>query len=80
MRPGRIVLDVEEIADELLHRQFVAIHVAEREADAGDADLAEFAVLHRLVLVRIEDDDRVGRERNADGDRLVRTAARSASR
>ena len=39
----RIVLDVEEVADELLHREFVAIHVAEREADAGDADLAEFA-------------------------------------
>ena len=72
----RIVLDVEEIADELLRREFVAIHVAEREADAGDADLAELAVLHRLVLVRVEDDDRVGRERNADGDRLVRAAAR----
>ena len=27
---------------------------------------------HRLVLVRIEDDDRIGRERNADGHRLVR--------
>ena len=67
----RVVLDVEKIADELLRSEFVAIHVAEREADAGDADLAELAVLHRLVLVRVEDDDRVGRERNADGHRLV---------
>ena len=29
--------------------------------------------VNRLVLVRIEDDDRVGRERHADGDRLVGT-------
>src|SRR5262249_58900524 len=70
---GRIVLDVEEIADELLHREFVAIHVAEREANAGDADLTEFAVLHRLVLARVEDAARISRERHADGDRLVGT-------
>src|SRR5262249_34246825 len=70
---GRIVLDVEKIADELLHREFVAIHVTEREADASNADLAEFAVLHRLVLVRVEDDDRISRERLADGDWLFGT-------
>ena len=70
--PRRVVLDLQEIADELLHRQFVAIHVAEREADAGNADLAKFAARDGLVFDRIEDDDRIGRERNADGDRLVR--------
>ena len=67
----RIVLDVEEIGDELLHREFVAIHVTERDADAGNADLAELAVFDGFVLARIEDDDRVRREWNTDGHRSV---------
>ena len=38
-----VVLDVEEIANELLHGQFVAIDVANRQPDARDADFAELA-------------------------------------
>ncbi len=67
-----IVLDVEKITDELLEGQFVAIHVADRKADARDTDLAKLARRKRPLLGRIEDDDRIGRERNADSDRLVR--------
>ena len=48
--PRRVVLDLQEIADEFLHRQFVAIHVTEREADAGDADLSKFAGMRRFCL------------------------------
>ena len=69
---GRIVGDAEEIRDELLRRQLVAVHVAGGEPDAGDADFAQFAGRHRARLVGIENDDRIGRQRPADGDRLVR--------
>ena len=69
---GWIVLDMQEIADELLHRQVIAIYVTKRQSDARDTDLAYLAGRNGLVLVRIEDDDRIGRERYADRDRLVR--------
>ena len=43
---------MQEIANELLHRQFVAIHVTERQSDARDTDLADLAGRNGLVLVQ----------------------------
>ena len=63
---------MQEISNELLHRQVIAIHVTKRQSNARDTDLAELAGRNGLVLVRIEDDDRISRERYADRDRLVR--------
>ena len=63
---------MQEIVNELLPRQVIAIHVTNRQPDARDTDLAELAGRNGLVLVRIEDDDRIGRERYANRDRLVR--------
>ena len=51
--------------------EVLAIQIAAGERDAGDADLADLAVRNDLVLVLVEDDDRVGRERHADGHRPV---------
>ena len=47
------------------------VEVALGDADAGDADLALLAERDGDVLLRIEDDDRIGRQRLADGNRLV---------
>ena len=66
---------MQEIANELLHCQVIAIHVTKRQSDASDTDLAELAGRNGLVLVRIEDDDRIGREWYADRDWLVRPSS-----
>ena len=75
---GRVVGDAEEVGNELLRRQFVAVPIAGRKPDAGNADLTELARLNRPLLVRIENDDRVGRQGPADGDRLARRQFRQA--
>ena len=49
---------MQEIRNELLLRQVIAIDVTKRQSDARDTDLTELAGRNGLVLVRIEDDDR----------------------
>ncbi len=71
--PARgVVRDRQEVGDELAAGQVVAVHVAGGEPDAGDADLAQYAPGGDLVDGRVEDHDRVGRQRRADRHRLVR--------
>ena len=68
---GRIVRQGEEVPDELRLGELRPIEVALGDADAGDADLAGLALHDHDVLLRLEDDDRVGRQGLADRDRLL---------
>src|SRR5262249_55273887 len=58
--------------DELLPREVFAIEITPGDADACNADLADGSVGYDLVLVLVENDDRVGRQWNADGHRAIR--------
>ena len=71
----RVVGQGEEVGDEFRGGEFVAVEIALGHADAGDADLAGFAAAQRRRTLGIEDDDGIGRQRRADGDRLVRAHA-----
>ncbi len=68
----RVVGDVEEIGNELLLREVRPVEIPGGEPDAGDADLAQRAVVDGAILVLVENDDRIGRQRSADRHRLVR--------
>ena len=59
----------------LASRQLRPIEIAFRDADAGDADLAGLAEFDRDILLGVENDDRIGRKRLADGHRLVGSRA-----
>jgi len=71
----RIVGEGQKIWDELRRIQFGPIEIALGDANAGDADFACGAQLDRLVAQGIENDDRIRRQRPADGDRLFRAQA-----
>src|SRR5262249_57479913 len=68
---GRVVRDIEKIGNEFLLREVVAIEIAGRQRNAGNANLTGTARRDGFILVRIENDDGVGRQRPADGHRLV---------
>ena len=53
-------------------RQVIAVQVAGGQPDAGDPDFSELAPGCGLIRVRIENDNRIARQRPADRDRLVR--------
>ena len=63
----------EEIGDERPGGEVVAVDVALRQPDPGDADLADLAGRQRTVrVVGVEDHRCVGRQRDADRHRPVR--------
>ncbi len=66
-----IVRQAEKIGNEFLRRQVWPVEVTDGDADAGNADLAQFAGRRQLRRIGIEDDDGVGRQRRADGDGAV---------
>ena len=68
----RVVGNSQEIGNELPLRQLIAVQVAGREPDAGNPDLSKFPPGGGLISVRIENDNRIARERQADGHRFVR--------
>ena len=67
-----IVGEWEEVGDELRFRQFPAVEITFGDADAGDADFTRCAERQGFVALRVKNDDRVSRQRLADGDGLLR--------
>ncbi len=67
----RVVGQREEVPDELLLGQLRPVEVALGDADAGDPDLARLPGRDRNILLGVENDDRIGRQRLADRDRLL---------
>ena len=68
----RVVRDRQKIGDELPLRQVIAVQVACGQPDAGDPDFSELPPGCGLIRGRIENDNRIARQRQADRDRLVR--------
>ncbi len=64
----RIVRQGEGVPDELLLSELRPVEIALGDADARDTDFARLASHDRHVLLRLEDDDRTGRQGLADGD------------
>ena len=63
---GRVVRRCQEVGDEGLAGQVLAVHVAAGQPDAGDADLADLAVAAAPAAVSgSRMTDRVGRQRHA---------------
>src|SRR5215467_13266742 len=62
---------MQEITNELLSCQVIAIDVTKRQSDACDTYFTELAGRNDLVLLRVEDDNGIGRHRYADRNRLV---------
>ena len=70
---GRVRRDAQEVGDERLLGEVVAVQVAAGEPDTRDADLADLPVREGVERVRhIEDDGAVGGQGDPDGRRLVR--------
>ncbi len=76
----RIVRQGKEIVDELGARQFGPVEIALRDTDSGDADFADLAEVQRDIVLGVENDDRIGRQRARRSSPACRASSLRASR